>query len=136
MQLVAGAESLSRTGEACGLIPPSLTTEQRRLVWYYGIFPNLLFSPHPDYVLIHQLEPLGLGATQVICSLLFSPAAQDRPDFDPTPAIDFWHQTNAQDWEMCERAQQGVASPAYVPGPYSPRENMVAAFDAHYRSLM
>ena len=43
-----------------------------------------------------------------------------------------WHQTNAQDAVLCERAQLGVSSPAYVPGPYAPHEYQVDEFIAWY----
>ena len=37
--------------------------------------------------------------------------------------------TNRQDWHVCELSQQGVASRAYRPGPYSRRESLSVAFD-------
>ena len=37
--------------------------------------------------------------------------------------------TNRQDWRVCELSQAGIASPAYVPGPYSNREDLLYAFD-------
>src|SRR5437867_12427615 len=44
-------------------------------------------------------------------------------------AVAFWDRTNRQDWRVCELAQQGVSSRAYVPGPYSVQESLLAAFD-------
>jgi Rieske 2Fe-2S family protein len=40
--------------------------------------------------------------------------------------------TNKQDWHVCELSQQGIASRAYQPGPYSPRESIPAAWDREY----
>ena len=37
--------------------------------------------------------------------------------------------TNGQDWRVSELAQQGISSPAYRPGPYSNREDLLYAFD-------
>ena len=37
--------------------------------------------------------------------------------------------TNKQDWYVCELSQAGIASPAYLPGPYSNREDLLYAFD-------
>jgi Rieske 2Fe-2S family protein len=37
--------------------------------------------------------------------------------------------TNRQDWHVCELSQAGISSPAYVPGPYSNREDLLYAFD-------
>ena len=49
--------------------------------------------------------------------------------FDPADAVDFWDLTNRQDWELSDRAQAGIASAGYRPGPYSHREDMLIAFD-------
>lgn len=136
MRLSAGVESLTTTGRLCGNTPAALSPAEKQQVWYYGIFPNLFFSLHPDYLMVHRLERLHTASTRVTCSLHFAPQAIERPDFDPTPAADFWHQTNEQDWEMCQRVQQGMASGAYVPGPYAPGESLLPAFDAFYSSLM
>jgi glycine betaine catabolism A len=40
--------------------------------------------------------------------------------------------TNKQDWHVCELSQQGIASRAYEPGPYSARESIPAAWDEYY----
>jgi Rieske 2Fe-2S family protein len=40
--------------------------------------------------------------------------------------------TNKQDWHVCELSQQGIASRAYEPGPYSVRESIPAAWDRYY----
>jgi Rieske 2Fe-2S family protein len=45
--------------------------------------------------------------------------------------VPVWAQktTNGQDWRVSELAQQGISSPAYRPGPYSNREDLLYAFD-------
>jgi Ring hydroxylating alpha subunit (catalytic domain) len=37
--------------------------------------------------------------------------------------------TNREDWAISGLAQKGISSTAYVPGPYSPREDLPSAFD-------
>ena len=61
-----GAEGLRRddvarrgSRAACG--SAASTTGRRREVYYFGLFPNLLLSLHPDYVMTHRFEPLGPG---------------------------------------------------------------------------
>ncbi len=132
MQLSDGVSSMSTTGQACAQALPRLTEIERRQVYYYSLFPTLLLSPHPDYVLVHRIERQSLSLTRVVCEFLFHPQAVAAPGFDPSPAIEFWDQTNQQDWHVCELSQQGIASRAYVPGPYSDLESTVAAFDRHY----
>ena len=138
-------KSLTMSGEACALgvmgreqeHPPSLGSgvagEQDR-VFYYSIFPNMLLSMHPEYVMVHQLWPLEPGETLILCDWFFHPAAFARADFNPEDAIEFWDVTNKQDWHVCELSQQGIASRAYEPGLYSSRESIPAAWDRDYLS--
>jgi len=43
--------------------------------------------------------------------------------------VDFWELTNQQDWELSNRAQAGISSKGYQPGPYSNREELLLALD-------
>jgi Rieske 2Fe-2S family protein len=105
-------------------------------VYYYAIFPNLLISLLPDYILVHTLSPLGAGCTRVACAWLFDPETMSRPGFDPGDAVEFWDLTNRQDWEVCELAHLGVGSRGYTPGPYSNAEGLLDAFDREYLRRM
>jgi len=101
-------------------------------VFYYSIFPNMLLSLHPDYVMVHQLLPQSPARTLIFCNWFFHPEAFEREDFNPEDAIEFWDMVNKQDWHVCELSQQGISSRAYVPGPYSARESIPAAWDREY----
>jgi Rieske 2Fe-2S family protein len=105
-------------------------------VYYYTIFPSMLLSLHPDYVMAHVLRPLAADRTEVACEWLFAPDTMARPDFDPSDAIEFWDMTNRQDWRVCELSQLGVGSRAYTPGPYSDSESLLHAFDEEYLRVM
>jgi hypothetical protein len=60
----------------------------------------------------------------------------DTPTNTGYSTSDFWHETNLQDWHVCELGQLGVESKAYTPGWYTPRESLLAAFDEHYLKIM
>jgi Rieske 2Fe-2S family protein len=107
-----------------------------RRVYYYSIFPNMLLSLHPDYVMAHMLWPLGPGRTRIVCEWYFDPAAMRQPTFDPGDAVEFWDMTNRQDWRVCELSQLGVSSIAYTPGPYAHAESLLHAFDTEYLRVM
>ena len=64
------------------------------------------------------------------------PDCPASPGYDITDAEEFWDLTNRQDWHICEQSQLGVASRAYQPGPYSPRESIPAAWDRDYLRVM
>jgi phenylpropionate dioxygenase-like ring-hydroxylating dioxygenase large terminal subunit len=128
MDLMDHAVTMSLTGESHGIMLRGLDRERRRQVLYLGLFPNVLISLHPDYVMTHVLTPLGPGRTRVVCEWLFAPEAAHRDGFDPSYAVEFWDITNKQDWHACESVQRGMASRAHRPGPLSPREEDVYQF--------
>ena len=129
MVINRGHESLTMSGNSCGVSVGDLPEEDLNRVYYYAIFPNMLLSLHPDYVMFHTLWPLGVDRTRIFCSWLFHPATLGDPTFDPDDGVAFWDMTNKQDWHICEQSQLGVRSRAYVPGPYSKRESLSVQFD-------
>ncbi len=131
MSISKGA-SLTMSGNACARPVGDIRSEDHSRVFYYSIFPNMLLSMHPDYVMVHQIWPEAPDRTRVICDWFFHPEAFSREDFRPEDAVEFWDVTNKQDWHVCELSQQGIASRAYQPGPYSPRESIPAAWDREY----
>ena len=128
MRLADHAVTMSMDGASGGVMLPGLTDEQRRTVMYVALFPNLLVSAHPDYVMTHRIEPLSADETWIECSWLFDPEAVARDDFDPAYAVDFWDVVNRQDWERVRGVQRGVGSRGYRPGPFSLREDAVQQF--------
>jgi glycine betaine catabolism A len=129
---ITKGHSLTMSGNSCALPVGDIKAEDHNRVFYYSIFPNMLLSMHPDYVMVHQLWPQSLERTLIFCDWFFHPEAFDRSDFHPNDAVEFWDMTNKQDWRVCELSQQGIASRAYQPGPYSPRESIPAAWDREY----
>jgi Rieske 2Fe-2S family protein len=96
-------------------------------VYYYSVFPSLFLTLLPEYAVVHVLRPVAVDRTRIDCVWLF--AQEAAGDGRAEDAVAFWDRTNRQDWQVCEMAQQGVASRAYVPGPYSVQESLLAAFD-------
>ena len=125
-----GAETMTADGIRRRDYLPGLDAAQRRMVCYYAIFPNLLLSLHPDYMLTHTLWPQSVDRTVIICEWHFHPHEMAKPDFQADDATDFWDLTNRQDWSIVEMSQAGIQSRAHSPGPYSPREDLLRAFDA------
>jgi len=128
--------SMTLSGHSCRAPIGDVAGDELNRVYYYTIFPMLLLSLHPDYVMAHYLTPLALDKVHIACEWLFDPKDVAKPDFDPSDAVDFWDMTNRQDWKVCELSQAGIASRAYVPGPYSNNEGILQAYDRHYLSLM
>lgn len=129
---IAKSRSLTMSGKACALAMVDANSPDNHRIFYYSIFPNMLLSLHPDYVMVHQLRPRSAKRTSICCEWLFRADAFEREDFHPEDAIDFWDMTNRQDWHVCELSQQGIGSRRYQPGPYSSRESIPAAWDREY----
>ncbi|MGE5245220.1 MAG: aromatic ring-hydroxylating oxygenase subunit alpha [Betaproteobacteria bacterium] len=124
-----GVETMSMDGKRRRAYLPGLSDAQRRQVVYYSIYPNLLLSLHPDYVMTHTLWPRAHDRTEVVCEWHFQPDEMAKPDFHADDAIEFWDLTNREDWWISEQSQAGISSRAYEPGPYSDREALLWAFD-------
>ena len=128
MDLAEGAVTMSLTGRGGAPLLPGLDAEQRHRVYYFALFPNLLISPHPDFVLSHRIEPLAPGRTRVECRTLFPREVVESKRFDLAYASDFWDVTNKQDWAAIESIQRSASSPGFRPGPISELEEAVFQF--------
>ena len=135
---IAKGQSLTTSGKACARPVGEVKGEDHARVFYYSIFPNMLLSLHPDYVMVHLIWPLSPDRTRIVCDWYFHPDAAEGsdPGYNPEDAVEFWDMTNKQDWHVCELSQQGIASRAYQSGPYSPRESIPAAWDREYLRFM
>jgi len=117
MDLREHAVTMSLDGRSDGTFIAGAPT---RTVRYVGLFPNLLISAHPDYVMTHLLEPRSPGLTRVECGW-YVPAGVTDAGY----AVDFWDVTNREDWAACESVQRGLNSPHYRPGPLASGEDAV-----------
>jgi Rieske 2Fe-2S family protein len=122
-------QSMTVSGHSARPPFPGIDAEDRRRIHYYIVFPNLLLSLHPDYVMTHVVWPQGPGRSEIVNEFLFAADEVAKPGFDPSDAVDFWDMTNRQDWKACELTQMGVASRGYDRGRLSSLEWMVHIFD-------
>lgn len=136
MTLNDPAGSLTMSGRMCGPPLGELSPEDRGRVYYYSVFPGLFLTIQPDFVMSTRLSPVSVDRTRIVSEWHFGPENLEKAGFDPSDGVALWDTTNRQDWRVCELAQQGVSSRAYVPGLYSTQESLLAAFDREYlRSL-
>ena len=133
MELVEGAETMaldggqgSRRGRPA---MPGINAQDERRIDYYVLWPTTFLSIHPDYLLVHRLEPAGPDHTRIVCQWLFEPETIAAADFDPSDAVAFWDLTNRQDWHVCELQHRGTRSRSWTAGRFSNQEPSVHAFD-------
>jgi Rieske 2Fe-2S family protein len=122
-------QTMSKSGSTTRRPFGTIAPDDHRRIHYYILYPNLFISLHPDYVMTHTLWPEAPGRTRIECEFLFDPAEMAREGFDPSDAVDFWHETNLQDWSVCERTQLGTGSMSYDRGRLSRLEWMTHIFD-------
>ncbi|MGH9139746.1 MAG: aromatic ring-hydroxylating oxygenase subunit alpha [Vicinamibacterales bacterium] len=129
-----GVETMSMDGKRRRAYLPGLSEAQRRQVIYFAIYPNLLLSLHPDYVMTHTLWPRAHDRTEIVCEFHLHPVELARPDVQIEDAVEFWDLTNKEDWWIAEQSQAGISSRVYSPGPYSEREELLWSFDEVVRN--
>ncbi|MCA1406750.1 aromatic ring-hydroxylating dioxygenase subunit alpha [Ensifer sp. IC3342] len=76
----------------------------------------------PDHSLTFRVSPISPMETEVTTTWLVHKDAVEGVDYDLKRLTEVWIATNDEDREIVETNQQGILSPAYVPGPYSPNQ--------------
>lgn len=118
-----GATTFTFTGESTRRSFPGLNEDE--LTRHKGelVYPNLFMSLAREHVTYYILKATAAGKTIIDCHFLFEPYEMEKPDFDPSDAVDFWHLVNQQDWAICERVQQGMGARVHERGVYAPMED-------------
>jgi glycine betaine catabolism A len=129
MEFARDFQSMTRSGYTRRPLVPGTTADDKKRVYYYVVFPNMFFSLHPDYLMIHRGWPVSPSHTRVENEFYFTQEAMQAPDFDPNDAVDLWDEINRQDWRVCALAQEGMGSRAWNGGRYSDQEELVQDFD-------
>lgn len=123
--------SMTMNGEAAA--PPicHVAGDDLQRIYYYSIFPNMLLTPHPDFVLFHHITPLSPEKIINDCYWLFRPEIVNDPKAQAgiKSAVAFWDLTNKQDWQVCEQMQTGTKSKRFTRGYYSGREDILHQLD-------
>ena len=94
--------------------------------------PNAWFHFLTDHAVTFSVLPLAPDRTLVRTTWLVHEDAVEGEDYDVEALTAVWRQTNLQDGTFVARAQAGVSSPAYEPGPYTASEYQVDAFCTWY----
>ena len=61
MKIAKERGSLTMDGEAAAPPVCDVSGDDLQRVHYYSVFPNILLTPHPDFVLFHHIMPDGSG---------------------------------------------------------------------------
>ncbi len=131
MDITKERGSMTMDGEAAAPPVCDVAGDDLQRVYYYSVFPNMLLTPHPDFVLFHHIVPKGPGSISNHCYWLFDPKviSDEKAQERIQSAIDFWDMTNRQDWQVCEQMQVGTKSKRFTRGYYSGQEDILVALD-------
>lgn len=131
MDLTKKGGSMTMNGEAAAPPVCNVSGDDLQRVYYYSVFPNMLLTPHPDFVLFHHITPLGPDKIINDCFWLFRPEVINDPNAQAgiKSAVEFWDLTNRQDWQVCEQMQTGTKSKRFTRGFYSGREDILYQLD-------
>lgn len=131
MKISKDRGSMTMDGEAAAPPVCEVSGDDLQRVYYYSVYPNLLLTPHPDFVLFHHIIPSGPEKIINNCYWLFHPDIIDDKASAARikSAVDFWDLTNRQDWKVCEQMQIGTNSSRFKHGYYSGREEILHFLD-------
>ena len=131
MDLTKERGSMTMNGKAAAPPVCDVSGDDLQRIYYYSIFPNLLLTPHPDFVLFHHITPLGPDKINNDCYWLFRPEIINDPEAQTgiNSAVEFWDLTNKQDWKVCEQMQTGTKSSRFTRGYYSGLEDILHQLD-------
>jgi glycine betaine catabolism A len=118
-----GADTFTMTGTTNRRSFPGLNDDEKTRHKGDILYPNMFLSLSRDHVVVFIFSPVNAGCTLLDCHFLFEPYELDKPDFDASDAVDFWHLVNQQDWNICERVQKGMMARVHNRGIFSPMED-------------
>jgi Rieske 2Fe-2S family protein len=126
MALAGGATSMTLDGAPAvgrrfaGLPATGELADVGDLLLYH--YPSTWNHAVADHAVTFRMLPLGPTTTQLRTTWLVRGDAVEGEDYDIAALTKVWLATNDQDSALVARAQRGVSSPAFRPGPYSPVE--------------
>ncbi len=119
-----GANTFTYSGTTSRRTFPQLNEAEQTRHFGELIYPNIFISLSSDHVAVFVLHADAPRGTTIDCHFLFETHEMEKADFDPSDAIEFWDLVNLQDWEICERVQQGMSSRMHEHGYCAPMEDL------------
>ncbi|WP_371229577.1 aromatic ring-hydroxylating oxygenase subunit alpha [Roseovarius sp. 2305UL8-3] len=82
--------------------------------------PNMFGHMMADHAVFMRIRPLASNRTALQTRWLVDADAVEGVDYNVETLTEVWKATNQQDARFVRLSHEGIGSPAYVPGPYSP----------------
>ena len=111
-----------------GGLSEALPEAHRRRWSFYSMLPNLGVDVFPDQMDFFQVLPRGPGKCAIRGGSFGHKDGRREMRVVRYLATRINRQVQREDRFLCERVQQGLASPSYEPGPLSRLENCMLEF--------
>jgi carnitine monooxygenase subunit len=114
---------------------PHLPEDRQRLWTYYKLWPNVAFDIYPDQIDFMQFVPVS--ATRTLIREIAYVLPDARREMKAVRYLN-WRinrQVNAEDTDLINRVQAGMASSSYDAGPLGTTEVCLRQFARKYREL-
>lgn len=133
--LAENMRGFSLSGNASRPPLPGLLPGDHRLFHGIILLPNAFLILVDDHVAVFRLEPQAPERTRVLVDWLFDADVMAADGFDPSDAVDMLDLVNRQDFDACERCQQGMRSRRFE-GVLVPAEHLITGFHDYLRAAM
>jgi Rieske 2Fe-2S family protein len=91
----------------------------------WALEPHAFAHATAEQLFFFSAMPTSQHETLVTAKWLVHKDAVAGVDYDAEGIAEPWHTTNLQDRDLAENNQDGVNSPGYTPGPYSPEAEVL-----------
>ena len=88
--------------------------------FYYFVFPNTMLNIMPGRIQVNSVLPSGADACKVIFDYLYEDASSEEAGRRIAEDVAFSNMVQAEDADICEHVQRGLASRGYDRGRFSP----------------
>lgn len=109
-------------------VATDLPEPHRRRWSFYSTLPNLGIDVFPDQMDFFQVLPRGPGKCTIRGACFGLPDERREMRIARYLCARINRQVQREDESLCQRVQQGLASPSYEPGPLSRLENCMLEF--------
>ena len=90
-----------------------------RTAYYYHIYPNFMLNILPGRLQTNLVQPLGPERCRVVFQYFYDDLPADQAERMVTEDVTFADAVQAEDIDICEHVQRGLASRAYHKGRFS-----------------
>jgi len=132
VSIVGGGVGYTQDGTTTIPVMPGLDEHTASSMYGASIFPNMFIDLTGTVVVATRMLPRDARHTTVVTDYLFRPEVIDEPGFDPSETVDFSELIARQDYDVCERVQQGVRSRAFTHGVYAEKDKLPYKFNRTY----